>query len=341
MSVAGARVILHRVGRGAQGPVDSVLADAAGRFVFRFRPDTSALYLLSARYGGIEYFSPPVRTKAASPDTGIRLVVYDTSSSTPIGVEARHIVVPRAGDDGARAVLDLIVLLNDGRRARVSPDSTRPSWEMILPRGTGELEVGEGDVSPDAVIRVGDTVRVLAPLAPGQKQISLQYAVVPVDGRIAFPAGSGQSVNVLVEERTLQVSGGRLALADSQVIEGRAFRRFTGEVPAGGAVVLTVGVAGAAALSRWALPVLVSTMALVLALAAWRFVGRRAVAPSAGSTGTASSPQRLLDALAALDAQYAGRESEVAPDVWARYVADRARLRAQLADVLAAGRSSS
>jgi hypothetical protein len=268
-------------------------------------------------------------------------VVYDTSSAAPIGVEARHIVVPRAGDDGTRSVLDLIVLSNDGRRARVSPDSTRPSWEMTLPRGTGEMEVGEGDVSPDAVIRVGDTVRVLAPLAPGQKQISLQYAVVPVDGRIAFPVGPNrQPVNVLVEERTLRVSGGRLALADSQVIEGRAFRRFTGEVPPGAAIVLTVEVAGAAALSRSALPVLVGTMALLLALAGWRLLGRRAVVPTEGHTGKPSSPQRLLDALAALDARYSGRESEVAPDEWARYVADRARLRTQLADVLAARRSS-
>ena len=39
----GVRVLLHRVGRTTQGPVDSARADAAGRFRFRFRADTSAI----------------------------------------------------------------------------------------------------------------------------------------------------------------------------------------------------------------------------------------------------------------------------------------------------------
>src|SRR3954467_9123507 len=60
--VPGARVVLHRVGRDAQGPLDSVTADASGRFRFRFRADTGALYLLSARWGDVEYFAPPVHT---------------------------------------------------------------------------------------------------------------------------------------------------------------------------------------------------------------------------------------------------------------------------------------
>src|SRR5215211_1839549 len=94
--VPGTRVILHRVGRETQGPLDSVLADASGRFRFRFRPDTAAIYLLSARWGDVEYFSPPVHTNPARPDTTMRVVVYDTSSNAPIGIEARHIVVPRS-----------------------------------------------------------------------------------------------------------------------------------------------------------------------------------------------------------------------------------------------------
>ena len=57
-------------------------------------------------------------------------------------VEARHIVVPRAGANGTRPVLDLIVLRNDGRLARVAPDSSRPSWRLVLPPGTGDMEVG-------------------------------------------------------------------------------------------------------------------------------------------------------------------------------------------------------
>lgn len=54
----GAMVLLHRVGPVEQGAIDSVAADAAGRFAFQFVRDTGAAYLVSARWAGIEYFAP-------------------------------------------------------------------------------------------------------------------------------------------------------------------------------------------------------------------------------------------------------------------------------------------
>jgi hypothetical protein len=330
--VPRARVLLHRVGRDAQGPVDSTVADADARFRFRFRADTAALYLLSTRYRGIEYFSAPVATNPARPDTAIRLVAYDTSSTTPIAIEARHIVVPRAGSDGARAVLDLIVLGNQGRLARVAPDSLHPSWSMRLPAGAGEMQVGESDLSPDAVVRSGDSVSVLAPLAPGQKQLTLEYAVAPVRGRVEFPVGSAATpVNVLVEERDAKVTGGTLALADSQVIEGRSFRRYTGEVPGGSTIVVTLGAMGQGA-GRPVLAVLVGLVALSLAVATILVVRRGR--PQAAAVA-ADAPGQLLDAMAALDARYLDREGETPPDEWAGYLARRAELKARLERALA------
>jgi len=331
-----ARVVLHRVGADAQGPIDSVVADGAGRFRFRFRADTSALYLLSSRYAGIEYFSPPVHTNPARPDTALVLEAYDTSSTAPIAVDARHIVVPRAGADGSRPVLDLIVLRNDGIRARVAPDSAHPTWSLTLPAGSGEMQLGESEVSADAVVRVGDTVRVLAPLAPGQKQLSIAYATVPVHGRLVFPVGSTETpVNLLVEEPGARVSGGTLALADTQVIEGRSFRRFSGRVPAGGSITLAVP-AGPAVASRQVLAGLVAGLALALAgAAAW--LVRRPRPSHAPAALAGEQPSRLLDAIAALDARYAGREVEVPPDEWQRYADERAALKARLEHALANG----
>jgi hypothetical protein len=332
----GARVLLHRVGRDAQGPIDSTVADRAGRFRFRFRADTSALYLLSTRHGGIEYFSSPVHTNPALPDTAIRVVAYDTSSTVPVRVDARHIVVPRAGEDGARDVLDLVVLRNDGIEARVAPDSAHPSWFMRLPAGSGEIQVGESELSPDAVVRAGDTVKVFAPIAPGQKQLSIEYGTHPSGGRISFPVGrSSEALNVLVEDPGARVSGGTLALADTQTIEGRVFRRFTGTVPAGGAVTLTVG-AGPRALARPALAVLVGALALALLAAAARAL-RTPAAPSRAAPATAGAPaDRLLDSIAALDARYAGREAETPAEEWRRYAAERAALKQQVERALAA-----
>jgi hypothetical protein len=330
--LARARVLLHRVGRDRQGPIDSVLTDAAARFRFRFQADTTALYLLSTRYGGIEYFSSPIPTNPARPDTAIRLEAYDTSSTAAIAVAARHIVVPRAGPDGARAVLDLIVLRNDGLLARVSPDSLHPSWSMRLPAGAGAMEVGESDLSPDAVVRSGDTVKVLAPLAPGQKQLTLEYAAAPVRGRLDFPVGPvATPVNVLVEERDAKVAGGTVALADSQVIEGRSFRRYTGQVPAGGSVTLTLGPAGEAA-SRPVLAILVAVVALILAAAAALVVRR---SPTPAVAAAVFTPPRLLDAIAALDARYLDRERDTPADEWSSYLARRAELKAELERALA------
>ena len=146
-------------------------------------------------------------------------------------------------------------------------------------------------MSPDAVVRAGDSVKVVAPLAPGQKQLS----GVPGDaggGRIGFPVGpSGAPVNVLVEERNATVSGGELALADSQVIEGRSFRRWSGRVPAGGSVVLTVA-GGDRIGSRQLLAVLVGGVAFVLALAAWRLLGEGRAARGRSLRGAAPRRHR-------------------------------------------------
>jgi hypothetical protein len=330
MAVPRARVVLHQVGRALQGPLDSLRTDQRGRFRFRFRPDTNALYLLSARHAGIEYFSSPVHTNPERPDTAILIMVYDTSSTTPISLEARHLVLTRPGEDGSRSVLDLLVLRNDGQHTRVAPDSSRPSWTGLLPRGTIGLELGESDVSPDAVARLGDSLVVTAPLAPGEKQVTVQY-VVPAgleDLELQFTEPVSM-VNVLAEEKGVRVSGGTLAVSDSQVLQGRSFRRWTGLVPAG--VSLLVSLPGQARAPKWVLAALVAAVMLVLAGA-----GRYVLARQAGSRP--ASPNELLNAVAALDARYLGREPETTAEEWHRYQADRARLKAQLETSLAVER---
>jgi hypothetical protein len=326
--VAGVRVVLHRVGQQVQGPLDSVLSATGGHFRFRFRADTAALYLLSARRSGIEYFSPPVNPRAQRPDTSLRIVVYDTSSTEPIGIEARHLVIARPGDDGSRTVLDLIVLRNDGARTRIASDSLRPSWAGPLLAGTMGLELGESDVSPDAVMRRGDSVYVTAPLAPGEKQLTLEYLIPAGREVLLLPFTSPvPMLNVLTEESGAIVSGGTVAVADSQELQGRSFQRWTGDVPAGSALRVTLPGRGRA--PEWLLAVLVGTVGLVLAAAAWYVLRNGARTPTL-STG------ELLDAVAQLDARYRGRETETPADEWSTYQSERARLKAQLETSLAA-----
>jgi hypothetical protein len=327
--VAGARVVLHQVGRSRQGPLDSVMTDRRGRFRFAFRPDTTAVYLLSARHAGIEYFSTPVHTNPERPDTAIRIAVYDTSSTAPVSLAARHLVLTRPGEDGSRSVLDLIVLRNDGQRTRISPDSLRPSWQGPLPPGTIGFELGESDVSPDAAFRVGDSLVVTAPLASGEKQITIQYLVPAGSPVLQLPFTQPVSnVNVLTEENDAVVSGGTLVLADSQTLQGRSFRRWTGSVPVGNALRVTLPARERA--PEWLLAALVAAVVLVLGGAGWYALARR-------SGPAPASSDELLQAVAALDARYLGRETETAAEEWRQYQSERARLKALFETSLAAG----
>ena len=175
------------------------------------------------------------------------------------------------------------------------------------------MQVGESDLSPDAVVREGDTVKVLAPHRAGA-EAALDRVRHRAAGRAASRSRSERPrapINILVEERNVRVSGGTLALADSQVIEGRSFRRYTGRVPAGGTVAHAVSAAGAAASSR-VLAALVGAVALVLAVAAVRVVRRPRRRRRRRAPAAMPMPGRLLDAIAALDARYAGREAETA-----------------------------
>jgi hypothetical protein len=126
----------------------------------------------------------------------------------------------------------------------------------------------------------------------------------------------------------VKVSGAGVALADSQVLQGRSFHRWTGRAPVPG--VLRIDLPGAGGTPVLLLAGLVTAFALVLGGAGWHLLARRrAAAPAV--------PNSLLDAVAALDAQYVGREGATGAEEWASYLAERARLKAALEASLASG----
>jgi hypothetical protein len=326
VAVPGVRVVLHRVGRSVQGPIDSMIAGPRGEFRFRYPADTAAVYLLSAGWQGIEYFSSPVKSDRA--DTGLVVVVSDTSSTAPVSIVSRHLVVSKPTRAGTRSVLEIIVLANGGTATRVSPDSAHPSWAAGLPEGMINFEPGSGDFSGEAVEARNDSVLLFAPIAPGEKQVIFTYSLPAGTGpvHIAVPDSIGM-FNVLLEEFDRQVKGGGLARADSQQIEGRSFRQWAGPAPAGSRIGIDFPGAG---LGPWMLPALVGALALTLGLVAAKVIGRR---PAVASDST-------LDQLARLDARYAGRENSVPPEEWQQYQAERARLKEALSQKLARSRSS-
>ncbi len=328
IQAGGIRVVMHRVGRLEQGPVDSIVTDPAGRFAFRFVADTTAVYLLSARHAGIAYFADPIHTNPERPDTAIDLLVSDTSSLAPVRMIARHVVVSAPDEHDARAVVEVIVLHNAGPLARVSADTTRPTWVLRIPGAATGFTAGQGDFSPETVVRRGDTVMVLAPVAPGDKQVVLEYSLPGDLGAARFPFDEAVPlVNVMLEEKSARVEGGLTTRPDSQTIQGRGFGRWEGPMPAGSA--LTIRLRTPLRPGRWTLAALVTLLILTLGAGTARALRRTASVPAAPTADD------LLEAIARLDASQARRSDAREAVVRAAYESERARLKSALLAALA------
>ena len=332
--LARARIVLHMLTAARQGPVDSVLSDGWGRFQFSIKADTSALLLTSSRYDGIEYFSRPARATAQRADTGLIILVADTSSSAPVTLAGRYLMVGRPEQGGRRGALDLIVLHNRSYVTRVARDSTVPVWTMPLPAGIENFTPGESEFSAAAVGYQGDSLTISAPLSPGDRQLMVTYTLPRGVQILKVPfAAATDSVVLLLEEPTARVLTPGFAVTDSQVIETRTYHRWVGTLRGPGMVEVKFAVPGEG--GREATLALAALLATGLLAGGIMLARRRGqVVPIAATP--ARDPAGLIDALARLDAQYAGREAEVSVVAWSQYLAQRAELKVALAAALAA-----
>jgi len=331
--VGRVRAVLHQVTMTGGGPVDSGLTDRDGRYQLRVaKRDSAAVYVVSVTYGGIAYFTRPLHAlKGAPAGTAEPLAVYDTSStSPPVEVAQRHIIVRRPEQDGSRHVLELLVLRNLGARTRISSDTARPVWQGVLPRGALQLEVGESDVSSEAVYRRGDSIAVSAPVPPGDKQVVVSYILPRASRR--FDMTLDQPVarfNVLVEDTAATLEGSALDRMGSQAIEGTNFVRFARNDVASGAHVVVVWSRGGAGVgSWWWLVVGMAAAAMSGALVlAWR---RTRPAPAAA---VPADPEAIAAQIAAMDAAFEGRSDATGADRDA-YQRRRAELKSRLEQLL-------
>jgi hypothetical protein len=329
--VTRVQVVVHEVGHTRQGPVDSLLTDGRGSFRFNLRADTGSVILVSARHAGIEYFSDPVPVGAD--DRAVKaldVVVSDTSSAAPVEVASRHVVIGRPNEQGNRPVLEIVILRNVGEMTRVGSDPDGATWVGRIPAGSQQFSVGEGAYATEALTSRGDSVVLVAPLAPGEKQLLYSYALPPTLKAIRLPVDAPiGEITLLVEELDRRVSGGALVLADTQSFEGRSFQRWSGPASPGDVIEVRLGGGG----RNWGLALLVGAMALLLSSAGLVAFRRR---PRA----VGDTHRHLLDEIARLDAHYAGRHEEVPPEEWASYQAERAQLKAALQSQLAPGGST-
>jgi hypothetical protein len=323
LAAAGARVVLHRVSREVSGKIDSTIAGAAGTFRFRFPRDTSMVYLLSTNWSGIEYFGEPLPGSSLTGVTTLTLLVADTSSVGTAETGGRFIVLGSPGPARDRRVVDLFVIRNRGDRTLVGAGGTAPTWRAPLPPGVTDARMGSAgsEISADAVRFEPGAVAVIAPISPGEKQLLVEYTIPASMRRLELDAVTPDTVQLVAEEQGVTVTG--LERVADQVLDGRAFARWTGR----GATAVTVAFPVPPARDRALIPLVVA--ALVVALAAGLLAAR--VRPGRPESVPVTS-EALVTRIAALDAAHTGRELDVTEKE--RYERERADLKRALTEQL-------
>src|SRR5206468_3371112 len=96
---------------------------------------------------------------------------------------------------------------------------------------------GQGDVSPQAVARRGDSVAVYGPLPPRErKQLSYTYVLPATVRHVSLPIDQEtEEVDLLLEDTAAVVTTARLDTLGIENIEGRRFARYRTAILARGA----------------------------------------------------------------------------------------------------------
>jgi hypothetical protein len=323
--VAGQMVVLHRISADSSGAIDSVRSTSSGAYSMRYRfAGPRSMYIVSARYDGVAYFTPPLRSRNA---TGAEadVTVHDTTSVPfPLTVRARHFVIAPPDASGIRRVVDVFEVSNDSNRTLVASGSGA-TWRVRIPDGVREASAGGGDMPPDAIRFTSDHAELLVPFPPGSRQIVLTYSL-PIGTAMTVPLNEAAgTLEVLLEGGAASVNGAGLAPGAPVSMEGRSFERYVAEnVPAASS--FTVDARGpllGGRASRVALLVL-ALVAVALGIVIGRKGGRAPVVVPARSPADA-----LAREVAALDRVYEAPERQ-SPDAQAHYHARRARLMTQL-----------
>jgi hypothetical protein len=339
----GTWVTLHRVGKDTAGPIDSIRTDAQGRYRFRWTPFGTAdgVYFASTTWGGIAYFTPPLKNVEARGDDA-EITVFDTTSVRfQLTVKGRHLIVGKSDTTQFRTVIEVFELSNDSLRTLVATDTTSPmpTWSMSIPASALDVRANEGEISPDAF--VAGPGRVYAPIAPGIKQVAFSYKVPNSSFPLSMRAEGGAVVfEVLLEEPQGFVTGKGFANVDPVTLEGRNFRRFLSQdVQPNAELIIELPSSGAPGRNLYIAGLLVAIgmlmMVVLMRSMQRRAANRVAVEPTLRPRESdAPMHERLAQEIAALDETYA-RIAEPSDSVQKAYETRRSELKGALTAALA------
>ena len=243
--VAGAWVVLHRVGSDTSGPLDSTRTRADGAYTIRYRAfgPADAIYFVATKHDGIAYLSSALKGARVS-GADAELTVFDTTShGVVLHVRGRHVIVftPRA--DGSHEIFEVYELANDAAFTLVAGGAAAPAWTAPLPGAATDFRPEQGDVSAGAMVASKGRVEVFAPFAPGLKQITFSYRLPASAFPLTLPPAPDTAVlEVLLEEPGSIASGAGLRAIGPQTVDRRQFSRFLSpNAPPAAAVTITAG----------------------------------------------------------------------------------------------------
>ncbi|MEO7997501.1 MAG: hypothetical protein ABI852_08655 [Gemmatimonadaceae bacterium] len=345
-AVPNAMVTLHRVGKDTQAPLDSMRTTSDGSYTFKYKTSgaADAVYFTSVTWGGIAYFTAPLRTATARGNDA-EITVFDTTTkSFPLTVSGRHLIISAADTTNHRTVIEVFELSNDSIKTLTSgADSLgTPTWSVEVPSIARDVKAGEGEISTNAFTTTSGRVAIYSAIAPGVKQVSFSYRVPAQAFPLSFPVEHGAVVmEVLIEEPNGMVTGGGLAAADPQSIENRTFRRFLAQDVKDGTV-LNINLPSRPGVGRnLYIAALLGTIGVIMLLILLRAMQRNRAPSYVGlppvRVKEAPLADRLAREIADLDATYAKYEN---PNDAMReaYEERRAELKDALAAEIARGR---
>lgn len=340
--VANQWVVVHRVGPERSGPLDSVRTSAAGAYALRYKTsgDSAALYFVSTSYGGVAYFTSPLRTPLVNGDDATLIVFDTTSAPVPIHNAGRHFIVGVAQPNGNRPVGEVYDLQNDTTVTAVAKDSLSPVWTTHIPdKAVGFTLNARGDLAAGSILHVGTSVGVLVPISPGIRQIAFTYELPPSAFPLKFPLEKSTGVlEVMVQDPGARVTGAKFRETPAASVDGRTFRRFLAEDIPGDAVI-GIEVPRVIGAEREKVYIGVATTLLAAMAAALVLTARRSFSRTRAVARPAAEPRSegVLREIARLDAEFERNRSPT--DLQrADYEARRADLKAQLTGMLASER---
>lgn len=281
--LAGSMVTLHRVGSDTAGAIDSVQSDARGRYRFSFRPSGAegAVYFAAVLFGGVAYFTAPLGSTATEGESA-EITVFDTvSTGIHIGVRGRHVAISAPSTTGNRTVVDVFELGNDSLRTLVAASARAPTWRVLLPEGAVNATVlrDAGDIAAAAVEVADGVAAVVAPFAPGLKQLALRYEMRPAHDSLTIPLVEATGVlEVLLEETEARAFGAGLTAKGPVTVEGKSLQRYVAQdVPASAVLTLVLPESGGVTRGRpWLLALLGAVVAAAISgVLLWRSRGSR------------------------------------------------------------------